>query len=174
VTIISSRIFNMTNDEEIENAFPRTGRVEWIGIAPARLADVEPVEEITVHRDTGIVGEHHAEQSGSHRQVTLIQQEHLTVIAALMKRDDVPPDLLRRNIVVSGLNLLAVKTGQFRIGDVLLEGTGPCVPCSRMEDNLGIGGYNAMQGHGGITARVLEEGVIRLSESVSTISGCKD
>ena len=164
----------MTNAVEIENVFPRTGRVEWIGIAPTRLGDLEAVDEITVGRETGIVGEHHAEQGRSHRQVTLIQQEHLAVVAAIMKRDDVPPDSLRRNIVVSGLNLLAVKTGQFRIGDVLLEGTGPCVPCSRMEENLGLGGYNAMRGHGGITARVLEEGVIRLGETVSAISGCKD
>jgi MOSC domain-containing protein YiiM len=164
----------MTNGEEIENVFPRTGQVEWIGIASSRLADLEAVDEITVRRETGIVGEHHAQQSGSHRQVTLIQQEHLAVMAELMKRDGVPPNLLRRNIVVSGLNLLAVETGQFRIGNVLLEGTGPCVPCARMEENLGVGGYNAMRGHGGITARVLEEGVIRLGDTVSALSGCKD
>jgi MOSC domain-containing protein YiiM len=98
--------------------------------------------------------------------VTLIQFEHLAVVAALMGREAVPPELLRRNLAVAGISVLALKDRRFRIGEVLLEGTGPCEPCSRMEQNLGPGGYNAMRGHGGITARVLEGGFIRVGDVV--------
>ena len=96
------------------------------------------------------------------RQVTLIQAEHLSVIAALAGLETVTPEHLRRNVVVSGLALLALKDRRFRIGDVLLEGTGECHPCSRMEEAFGPGGYNAVRGHGGITARVLEGGLIEV------------
>jgi len=103
----------------------------------------------------------------STRQVTLIQAEHLHVIAQLLGRESVDPGLLRRNIVVRGINLLALNGARFSIGGALFEGTGACHPCSRMEEALGTGGYNAMRGHGGITARVLESGIIRRGDEVA-------
>ena len=79
------------------------------------------------------------------------------------------PALLRRNVVVSGIPLIALKERRFRIGDVLLEGTDECDPCSRMEDALGPGGYNAMRGHGGLCARILEGGVFRIGDRVEAL-----
>jgi MOSC domain-containing protein YiiM len=72
--------------------------------------------------------------------------------------------------VVSGINVLALKQARFRLGEALLEGTGPCEPCSRMEFALGPGGYNAMRGHGGITARVLASGWIGLGDALVFLS----
>lgn len=147
--------------------FPHAGRLEWIGLRPGRRAPLAGVTHAEVLADHGLIGDHQAQHAGGLRQVTLIQREHLAAVAALLGRDAVDPALTRRNLVVSGINLLALHDAQFDIGGVVFEGTGLCEPCSRMEEALGAGGYNAMRGHGGIVARVLNGGVIRVGDLVA-------
>jgi len=144
---------------------PRAGRVEWIGLRPGRSEAMHEVGEVSAVTGVGLVGDRYAGSSGE-RGVTLIQAEHLPVIAALSGRDAVSPALLRRNVVVSGVPLIALKGRRFRIGEVLLEGTGECDPCSNMEKALGPGGYNAMRGHGGLCARIIEGGIFRIGDAV--------
>ena len=79
------------------------------------------------------------------------------------------PEQLRRNLVVEGINLSALRNRRFRLGAALLEWSGECHPCSRMDEELGPGGYNAVRGHGGITARVLEGGTVRLGDAVERV-----
>jgi len=152
---------------ELLNTLPQTGRVQWIGIRPARRAPITILESVEAKSDIGLVGDRYAGTSGN-RQVTLIQWEHLSVIASSLGIDSIQPELLRRNIAVAGINLLALKDKQFEIGDVTLQYTGLCQPCSFMEETFGPGGYNAVRGHGGITARVIHSGTIRLNDRVST------
>jgi MOSC domain-containing protein YiiM len=153
------------------DALPQVGRLEWIGLRPAHRAAIEVVHEVQAIADHGLAGDRTAERPGGKRQVTLIQSEHLPAIAAMSGRGGVAPAWLRRNLVVSGINLLALKKRQFSIGHVMLEHTGPCEPCSYMEEVLGPGGYNAMRGHGGITAVVLTDGVLRVGDPVRLIAG---
>lgn len=126
-----------------------------------------PLSEGVLIAERGVAGDITAQgRGGGKRQVSLIQAEHLRVIAELAGHEPVTPELLRRNLVVSGINLLALRSTRFRIGAALLEGTGTCDPCSKMERALGTGGYNAMRGHGGILARVIEGGPIQLGDPV--------
>ena len=148
------------------DTLPQVGRVEWIGIRPARGASLIALQSVLVDLNKGLEGDRFSGGAGNPRQVTLIQQEHLPVIAACLHRESIPPSLLRRNLVVSGINLLAMKGKSFRIGEAILEFSGLCHPCSKMERLLGAGGYNAMRGHGGITARVCRAGLVRLDDSV--------
>lgn len=152
--------------KELLAVIPQAGRLEWIGLRPAQRAPMRIVQEAMAEAGRGLIGDRYAESPGTKRQVTLIQAEHLAVVAALTGHAVIPPEWLRRNLVVSGVNLLALKDRPFRVGAVLLEGTGLCHPCSRMEEVLGSGGYNAMRGHGGITARVVEGGAVRVGDRV--------
>lgn len=148
---------------ELLAQFPYQGRVDWLGVRPARRTAVQPVETVTI-ASHGLEGDHRARPGK--RAVTLIQAEHLPAIAALLRKDRVDPAPLRRNIVVSGINLIALKQRTFKIGGAVLCATGPCAPCSRMEQTLGPGGYNAMRGHGGITAEVIEPGIVSLGDQI--------
>lgn len=146
------------------------GRVDFIGIALASRGSIQERSSARIVMG-GIEDDHHCRLSGdSKRHVTLIQAEHLPVVAALLGRPSLEPRLLRRNIVVSGINLAALKYQTFQIGTAVLRGTGNCPPCSRMEENLGAGGYAAMLNHGGITAIVETEGVVAVGDTVAALS----
>ena len=147
---------------------PQQGKVTWIGVRPERRAEMLVVDAVEAKTQNGLTGDRYAGRTGT-RQVTLIQTEHLPVIASTLGLESVYPAQLRRNICVSGINLLALKDKQLQIGEVILEYTGLCHPCSFMEETFGDGGYNAVRGHGGITARVIQSGVIKIGDGVSAI-----
>lgn len=147
---------------ELRRSFAGPGRVTWIGLRPARKAPLQAVEAASV-TEKGLEGDH---GRAGKRAVTLIQAEHIDVIAALTGRV-VTPDMLRRNIVVAGLNLAACREFGLTIGGGLrLEVTAPCAPCSRMEAILGPGGYTAMRGHGGWCCTVLSPAEIAVGAQV--------
>lgn len=146
----------------------RPGCLMWIGLRPARRAPVRAVAEAMLVPGRGLEGDRWQGAPTGARQVTLVAAEHLAAIGAYLGLDGpAAPAALRRNLVVQGLNLLALKARRFRIGAALLEASGECHPCSRMEEAFGPGGYNAVRGHGGITARVLEGGAIRVGDAVT-------
>jgi MOSC domain-containing protein YiiM len=156
------------------NAPPHvTGRIEAIVVRGSPRDPARRVERTQALAGIGLADDRlgqRGEAELSTRQVTLIQAEHLAVIAQLARVAQVDPVGLRRNLVVSGINLLALKTARLRIGDaVVLEIIGPCQPCSRMEEAIGPGGYAAMRGHGGMTARVIEGGPIAVGDAVAAV-----
>ena len=155
--------------QDLFNTLPQVGQIKWIGIRPERKAPMIKLDSVDTIAGKGLKGDRYASKNGK-RQVTLIQGEHLLVIASLLGRESVEPDLLRRNLVVTGINLLALKDKQFQVGSALLEYTGLCHPCSAMETTFGAGGYNAVRGHGGITARILESGEIKIGDDVRALT----
>jgi MOSC domain-containing protein YiiM len=143
----------------------RPGRITWIGLRPARREPMQPVAAAVLEAGRGLVGDRYSRLDGG-RQVTLIEGEALSSIASYLGLACVTPAELRRNIVTQGINLMALKGRRFRLGEAVLETSGECHPCSRMEEALGIGGYNAVRGRGGITARVVTSGRVLVGDMI--------
>ena len=148
---------------------PQIGRLDWIGLRPARRAAMDVVHEVAVGVESGLAGDRYGRAAGK-RQVTLVQAAYLPVIAGLLGASKIAPEQLRRNLLISGINLWSLQGREVRIGEtVVLELTGRCYPCSRMEQTLGPGGYQAVRGHGGFTARVLRGGTLRVGDAVRAV-----
>ena len=156
----------MITMQTLMNTLPQRGLVTWIGVRPGRDELMQQPEEVEARLGRGLTGDRF-KASRTLREVTLIQAEHIIAIASMMGMDEISPAMLRRNIVVKGLNLLALKNHTFYVGDVLFRFTGLAHPCSKMERHLGPGGYNAMRGHGGITASIIRGGIIRIGHPVT-------
>ena len=159
----------MSNMKKLLRSIPQVGKVNFISVRPERKTLPNILEKVNISVENGLEGDHFSGRSRK-RQVTLIQAEHLNVVASILGKDKIDPLLTRRNIVVSGVNLLSFKNMQFQVGDdVILEMTGACHPCSQMETNFGEGGYNAMRGHGGITAKVIQGGEIKIGDKIKLV-----
>jgi MOSC domain-containing protein YiiM len=126
------------------------------------LISLDPAQALT---DAGLEGDHYSGRNGN-RGTTLLQTEPRPMIAALIGVAEIAPASVRRNLVVSGINLAVLKGQRVQIGEVVLEGSGFAHPCSRMEAVLGPGGYNAMRGHGGLCARVIQGGLLRVGDAL--------
>lgn len=139
-------------------------------LRPDKISMMTQVGRAEVVSGQGLVGDRFKGRANSKRQVTLFQAEHLAVVASLMHKEAIDPRCLRRNLIVRGISLNALKGRRFSIGDVVLEGTDLCHPCSKMETRLGPGGYNAMRGIGGLCVRVIQEGAIETGDCVRAIT----
>ncbi|MGC1497155.1 MAG: MOSC domain-containing protein [Sulfitobacter sp.] len=160
----------MYNLAKLIAGYAQPGVVTWIGLRAERLAPPISVQNATID-ESGLENDH---GRPGKRAVTLIQAEHLAVIGAMLGRGPIDPSVLRRNFVISGLNLNALKGRRVQIGAAILEITGICAPCSRMEAALGNGGYSAMRGHGGWCATVLQTGHVWVGDHVSPLSALSD
>lgn len=71
---------------ELVNGYAQPGTVMWIGVRPERRAPLLSLSSVAI-AGTGIEGDHRVK--AGKRAVSLIQWEHLLVIAALANKEEV-------------------------------------------------------------------------------------
>lgn len=146
------------------------GKLEWIGLRSERRGVINIVERAEALVGLGLDGDHRCLKTpGSARQVTIISREYIHQVAQQLGMDFIDPVLLRRNLVISGMNMNLLRFQRLQIGDVILETSALCDPCSRMNENLGKGGAAAMFGYGGLCAKIIQGGHIAVGDVVERL-----
>ena len=147
------------------------GKLEWIGLRAERRGAIQVVDSAQALVGLGLEGDHRCLKSpGSARQVTIISREYIHQIAQQLGMDFIDPTLLRRNLIISGMNMNLLRFQCLQIGEAIFETSALCDPCSRMDENLGAGGAAAMFGYGGLCAKVVKGGLIGVGDSVVRLS----
>ena len=142
-----------------------SGEVVTVHTVRERNGVAEALAVAGVRSDYGLEGDWRSRR-GSERQVTLIDEESLLAAGERLGYP-VPPGASRRQVTVRGLPLRDVLGRTLRVGEVLLAVTGPCDPCEQMNRTIGPGARAALEGWGGVCARVLEGGTLRPGDAIA-------
>jgi len=135
-------------------------RVQNLFRAPKKHLPMEELSEVRAVGDTGFEGCAHT-RPGSKRQVLLVDRETLEAM-------DLRPGIIRENITTDGMNVNSLQIGQqLQIGGARLEVSAVCTPCDQMEA-IRRGLPKELWGRHGMLCRVLEGGVIRRGDSISS------
>jgi len=104
------------------------------------------------------------------REVTLFEAEVLDWLAA-ERGIAFAPSEHRRNLTVRGVRLDGLVGQRFRVGEVVLEGVRDCPPCEHLEQVTGKPVLAPLVGRGGLRARVVTGGTIRVGDTVALEAG---
>ena len=132
---------------------------------------VQSRQSIEVRADLGIVGDRYFAQP-AHRDasVTVLAAESLEALAAELGTGPWDPLAARRNVVLRGAEVEALRGQSFSLdcgaGEVRLDGGRPANPCAWMDLALGAGAHRGMRGRGGVRCRPRTDGVLRLGPAV--------
>ncbi|PRY40188.1 MOSC domain-containing protein [Geodermatophilus tzadiensis] len=141
------------------------------GVVPPQ--DGDRVERVEVRAGHGVVGDRYAGRP-AHRDaaVTVLAAESVEALAAELGTGPLDPLLTRRNVVLRGAQVEALRDERFALdcgeGAVLLQGGRPANPCAWLDTVLAPGAHRGMRGRGGVRCAPLTDGVLRLGPAVLT------
>ncbi|SDC22543.1 MOSC domain-containing protein [Geodermatophilus telluris] len=141
------------------------------GGVPAQ--DGDRVARVEVRAGHGIVGDRYAGRP-AHRDaaVTVLAAESVEALAAELGTGPLDPLLARRNVVLRGAEVEALRGERFALdcgeGVVLLQGGRPAHPCAWLDTVLAPGAHRGLRGRGGVRCAPLTDGVLRLGPAVLT------
>jgi MOSC domain-containing protein YiiM len=149
------------------------GVVEEIFVTGEGSAAMDSVEEVRTIEGCGIEGDRYCAGTGYWTrygdvcEVTLIEGEDLDYIEKELGIG-VKSGEHRRNIITRGIRLGDLPRKKFRVGEAVLEYDRPRPPCRHVQDLSERGMTRALKGRGGICAKVVRAGSIRVRDTIET------
>src|SRR3712207_2216445 len=149
--------------------------VEGIFLAPVAGAEMKSVRAATALEGCGIEGDRYCAGTGHWSRFGKVCEA--TFIAA-EDLDDIERETgvgvkngeHRRNVVTTGISLRTLRRGErFRVGEALFEYRGPRAVCRYIERLTEPGMTQALKGRGGICARVIETGTVRVGDDIDPL-----
>jgi MOSC domain-containing protein YiiM len=129
---------------------------------PAGESPTLDVAEAKLVAGRGIEGDRFFDYRKDYKgQITFFSREVFDQLCATLAVWDKPASVLRRNVVVSGVDLNGLIGKEFTLQGVRFEGVCECSPCYWMDQAFHPGAEEALKGHGGLRAKILEDGVLR-------------
>lgn len=144
----------------------KTAIVVGLFVADAAGEPMQPRESIELMPGAGIPGDRYATGRGHWSDPRWPDQQLTLVEAELCAALGLGIEALRRNIVTAGLALESLIGVEFELGDARLAGVRPCDPCRYIETLTRAGLFDELAGRGGLRARVVRAGVVRLGDAI--------
>ena len=121
------------------------------------------VPEVDCVAGRGISGDRFFDYKDDYQgQITFFSREVYARLCEKFSVTDKTPDVFRRNVIVSGVDLNELIGQEFEVQGVGFSGACEASPCYWMDQVLGEGAEEAMKGCGGLRARILSDGVLRV------------
>lgn len=120
------------------------------------------VDEAVCEAGQGLAGDrYHGEDPGAKTQVTFLAREVVEEMCRTLGIDQPDYSSLRRNVLVSGVDLNSLIGATFAIDGVFFEGVEECKPCYWMDEAVAPGANAFLVGRGGLRCRILTGGTLR-------------
>ena len=129
------------------------------------------VGEIECVAGRGLRGDRYFDHEEGYRgQITFFSMEVFDEICSALKVSGAEPGAVRRNVVVSGVDLNSLIGSSFELQGIRFEGVEECRPCHWMDLAIAPGAEILMKGRGGLRCRILTGGVLRRGEASPRLS----
>lgn len=142
------------------------GVVEGLLVRPKRHGEISLRESILGTVEKGLQGDYY--QKKGPRQVSVLFADQWE--EAIADFEEKPHWWYRRaNILVRGIRNPQTVGVKLRLGSLILEITGECDPCMRMEEvRLGLE-QKLLNWRGGVTAQVDQQGHVHIGDAVEIL-----
>jgi MOSC domain-containing protein YiiM len=159
--------FCCSSDVQIEQIFisPEHNFVGHHGQPPGTSPLIER-ERIECVAGKGLLGDRYFDHAEDYKgQITFFSAEVFERLCAHFNIREKPAGILRRNVIVSGVDLLSLIGCDFEVQGVQFRGTQHCAPCEWMDVAFAPGAKEFLKENAGLRAKILTDGELRIGDA---------